>query len=200
MTDLAGLEDVVGACQNCDLCRSADNRVFGSGSSSAPVMFIGEAPGREENVQGLPFIGDAGQLLDRALAKISIPRGMCYVATILKCWVPGNRKPDPTELAACVHYLEEQVRIVAPRVIVALGATTAQTLLQIHSSIGKIRGSVMAGPHEVLVVPTWHPSYILRCGSARNGSKTRQKKAAKEFIADLKLAFELAEVKWEEAK
>lgn len=200
MTDLDRLEGVVAVCGNCDLGKSAETRVFGSGNPHASLMFIGEAPGREENMAGLPFVGDAGELLDKALAKLSVPREMFYIANILKCWPRGNRRPEKFELNACIAYLEEQVRIVNPRVIVALGATSAQTLLQIHSSIGKIRGKVMAGPHEKLVVPTWHPAYILRCGGKKGGSKTRQKKAAKEFIADLKLAFDLAEVKWEEAE
>lgn len=199
MTDLDKLEGVVGTCQKCDLCRSVMNRVFGSGSQTASVMFVGEAPGREENAAGLPFVGDAGQLLDKALAKLSVPRGLCYIANILKCAPPGNRKPESYESAACLPYLEEQIRLVNPTIIVALGATSAQTLLQIHSSIGKIRGKVMAGPHEKLVLPTWHPAYILRCGGSRGGSKSRQKKAAKEFIEDLKAAFTIAEVKWEEA-
>ena len=200
MIDLDRLEGKVGACQECDLCRSAENRVFGSGSISANLMFVGDAPGREENAAGIPFVGDAGQLLNKALEKLGVSRDITYGANLLKCWPPGNRKPEKHEIATCVSYLEEQIRLIQPKVLLALGAASAQTLLQINSSIGKIRGRVFAGPHEVLTVPTWHPGYILRCGSMRGGSKSRQKKAAKEFIADLKLALDLAEVKWEEAE
>lgn len=200
MTELDRLEGIVGACQKCDICRSVDLRVFGSGNPNASVMFVGEAPKRSDNAVGLPFSGDDGQLLDRALAKLSLTRDMFYFTNILKCWPSGNRKPEKFEIATCVSYLEEQIRLINPVSLVAMGATAAQTLLEIHSSIGKIRGRVFAGPHEVLTVPTWHPAYILHCGSAQGGSKSRQKKAAKEFITDVKVALDLASVKWEEVK
>jgi len=197
MTDLATIESLVVACDKCDLCASAANKVFGEGNPKAVVMFVGEAPGREENASGRPFVGDAGKLLNKALAKLSIARESVYICNIVKCWPPGNRTPDPEERTLCVGYLEAQIAAIRPRAIVALGATSMQTLVDIHSSIGKMRGKVMAGPSETLVVPTWHPSYILRCGGM--GDKQKQRKAAKEFIADLKLAFDVADVKWVEA-
>lgn len=192
MTELDRLESIVAACSKCPLVEMTQNKVFGEGCPDSKVMFVGEAPGREENASGRPFVGKAGQLLDKGLAKLEVPREMCYITNIVCCWPSGNRKPEKSESAACIPYLEKQIELIMPKVIVALGATSAQTLLEIHSSIGKIRGRVMAGPHSVLVVPTWHPSYLLRMGGL--GDKTRQKRAAKEFIADLKLAFTIAGV------
>jgi DNA polymerase len=190
MTDLDKLEAVVDVCTKCPLVEMAQNKVFGEGNPKARAMFVGEAPGREENASGRPFVGAAGQLLDKGLAKLGVERATVYIANINKCWPPGNRKPEKSESAACIGYLEKQIELIMPKIIIALGATAAQTLLEIHSSIGKIRGKVMAGPHGVLVLPTWHPSYILRMGGI--GNKTRQKRAAKEFIADLTMAFSIA--------
>lgn len=192
MTDLAQIGALVDACTKCRLAETAENRVFGEGDPNADVMFVGEAPGREENAAGRPFIGDAGKLLDKALTKLGIQRSAVYIANIIKCWPPGNRRPAPDEMTSCVGYLEEQIAEVKPKSIVALGKTSMQTLVEIHSSIGKMRGKVMAGPGGTLVVPTWHPSYILRCGGM--GDKQKQRRAAKEFIADLTLAFEVAGV------
>lgn len=199
MNDLTQLDSKVWACQECDICQSSEIRIFGAGDPNADVMLVGESPGRSEKAAGIPFAGDPGKLLDKAFKKLNVSRGQFYLTNILKCWPPGNRKAEKSELAACIPYLEEQIRIIQPKALLAMGAASAQTLLEVHSSIGKIRGGVFAGPREVLTVPTWHPSYIIHCGSSRGGSKSRQKKAAKEFIADLKLALDLAEVKWEEA-
>lgn len=190
MTELDRLESIVDVCNKCPLVEMTQNKVFGEGSHKARAMFVGEAPGREENASGRPFVGKAGKLLDKGLAKLEVARESVYVCNICKCWPPGNRKPEKSEIADCLPYLEQQIGLIMPKVIIALGATSTQTLLEIHSSIGKVRGKVMAGPHSVLVVPTWHPSFILRLGGI--GSKTRQKRAAKEFIADLSLAFKIA--------
>ena len=190
MTELDRLESLVDVCNKGPLVEMAQNKVFGEGSPKAKAMFVGEAPGREENASGRPFVGAAGQLLDKGLAKLEVARESVYISNCVKCWPPRNRKPEKSESAACIGYLEQQIGLIMPKVIIALGATSAQTLLEIHSSIGKIRGKVMAGPHSVLVVPTWHPSFVLRLGGT--GNKTRQKRAAKEFIDDLKLAFTIA--------
>lgn len=190
---LGQLESRVSACTKCGLHETARNKVFGSGNPSAALMIVGEAPGREENASGNPFVGDAGKLLDKALEKLGVPRPSTYVCNIMKCWPPGNRRPEPDEMAACMGYLEEQISIIKPKIIVALGATSAQALLQIHSSIGKIRGTVMAGPLETLVMPTWHPAYICRMGGMK--SKSQQKATAKQFLEDLASACLIAGVK-----
>lgn len=184
------LESRVAVCTKCGLHETARNRVFGSGNPTASLMITGEAPGREENACGMPFVGDAGKLLDKALLKLGVPRPSLYVCNIMKCWPPGNRRPEPDELSACMGYLEEQIGLVKPKIIVALGATSAQALLQIHSSIGKIRGKVMAGPAETLVMPTWHPAYICRMGGMQN--KSQQKSTAKQFLTDLASACKIA--------
>lgn len=193
MTDLEKLESLVACCDKCGLAETAANKVFGDGDPKAAVMVVGEAPGREENAAGLPFVGDAGKLLNKALAKLGIDRSSLYVTNTVRCWPPGNRKPEKSETGACFPWLEAQIAAIKPRAIIALGASAMQTLVDIHSSIGKVRGKVMAGPLETLVVSTWHPSYILRTGGM--GDKKKQRQAAKEFIADLMLAFSVAGVK-----
>jgi len=202
MTELNRIEAQVAGCSKCRLCNMAANRVFGEGDTTADVMVVGEAPGREENSSGRPFVGDAGKLLDKAFDKLSVRRGDFFIANILKCWPPGNKLTTDIKqdcIPTCFPYLEEQIEAIRPKVILSLGATSMQTLVSIHSSIGKMRGKVMAGPRETLVVPTWHPAYILRCGGF-GGSKQKQRKAAKEFIADLQCALSVAGVEWVEKK
>jgi len=193
LEQLGQLESRISACTKCGLHETARNKVFGSGNPSAVLMIVGEAPGREENAAGVPFIGDAGKLLDKALEKLGVDRASLYICNILKCWPPGNRRPEPNEMAACIGYLEEQIGIIKPKIIVALGATSAQALLQVHSSIGKIRGTVAAGPLETLVMPTWHPAYICRMGGMK--SKSQQKATAKQFLEDLASACSIAGIK-----
>jgi DNA polymerase len=198
MTELDRLESIVAACDKCKLCETATYKVFGEGNPKARLVFVGEAPGKEENASGRPFVGDAGKLLNKALAKISIERKSVYISNVVHCWPPRNRKPYSEETALCIGHLKAQIKIIKPKVLVALGATAMQTLAEIRSSIGKMRGKVMAGPSNTLVVPTWHPAYILRLGSI--GKKSRQKQTAKEFLADVKLAFDVAEIPWTETE
>ncbi len=200
MTDtLDVLESKVSVCSDCALCQSVNKRVFGEGNPIAKLMLIGEAPGKDENASGRPFVGDAGKLLDKALTKLGLKREDFYIANILKCWPPGNRRPEDAETAACGHYLEEQIQAIHPPAILAMGASSANFLTKLHSSIGKIRGKVLAGPSGTKVVPTWHPAYILRCGGM-DGSKAKQRQAASEFISDLRLALQMAGISWTEAK
>ena len=190
MTELDRIESYVHGCVDCDLCRTVTNKVFGEGDPSADLMFVGEAPGREEDMAGRPFIGDAGQVLDKALDKLGLPRSSVYICNVLKCRPPGNKIPGRDPVNACMKWLDAQIRLVAPKAIVALGNTAMRMLLDIPMSIGKMRGKVLAGPHDTKVVPTWHPAYLLRQGDNR-----MRKKAAKEFIADLRDACGIAGIK-----
>jgi uracil-DNA glycosylase family 4 len=135
--------------------------VFGDGDSDADLMFIGEGPGAEEDRQGLPFVGRAGQLLNKIIEAIDLRREDVYIANIVKCRPPGNRDPHPDEVAACRPYLEQQIQLVAPRVIVALGRVAAQALLGESTPIGKLRGHWHSA-YDVAVMPTYHPAALLR--------------------------------------
>lgn len=199
MTELERLESIVAHCNKCQLCESATYKVFGEGNPKAKIMFVGEAPGREENASGRPFVGGAGKLLEKAFTKLSIKRSSVYISNIVHCWPPGNRKPTPSETSLCLPYLESQIKCIKPKVIVALGATSMHALTDQHSSIGKVRGRAFAGPNGVLCVATWHPSYILRLGGIGE-SKRRQKQHAREFLNDIILALNLAGVEYSEVK
>jgi DNA polymerase len=124
-------------------------------------MFIGEGPGAEEDAQGLPFVGKSGQLLDKMITAMGFDPREIYVANIVKCRPPENRKPDPNEMATCIHYLHEQIAIVRPKVIVALGATAVEGLLKL-TGISKLRGTWRLYKGEIPVMPTFHPAYLLR--------------------------------------
>jgi uracil-DNA glycosylase family 4 len=158
---LAAMAAVVAACRRCRLCEGRQKTVFGSGDPNADLMFIGEGPGAEEDRQGLPFVGRAGELLTRIVEAIGMTRDQVYIANIVKCRPPGNRDPQPDEVAACRSYLERQIALVRPRLLVALGRIAAQTLLGNDLPIGRMRGQWF----EVLRVPlmvTYHPAALLR--------------------------------------
>jgi len=158
---LGTLAEAVAACRRCRLCEGRQQTVFGSGSPTADLMFIGEGPGAEEDRQGLPFVGRAGELLTRIVEAIGMTRDQVYIANIVKCRPPGNRDPQPDEVAACRSYLERQIALVRPRLLVALGRIAAQTLLGNDLPIGRMRGQWF----EVLGVPlmvTYHPAALLR--------------------------------------
>jgi len=151
----------VASCRRCRLCEGRQRTVFGTGNPSAELMFIGEGPGAEEDRQGLPFVGRAGELLNRIIAAIDRERSDVYIANIVKCRPPGNREPQPDEVAACRGYLEQQIDAIAPKVLVALGRVAAQTLLGNATPIGKMRGQWF----QVRGVPTmvtYHPAALLR--------------------------------------
>jgi len=173
--DWATLADTVAGCQACGLCSSRRNTVFGVGHRQAHVMVVGEAPGEQEDQRGEPFVGAAGQLLDRMLQALGLGRGgpdtgdqapadaarQVYIANTLKCRPPGNRNPAADELARCVPYLERQVALVQPRVILAMGRFAVQALLDTTEPLGKLRGRVHQWQGVPLVV-TYHPAYLLR--------------------------------------
>jgi DNA polymerase len=166
-TDIAALDwDTLAArvsnCQRCRLCERRTNAVFGVGDREADWMLIGEAPGENEDKQGEPFVGQAGKLLDSMLRAVTLSREQnVFIANVIKCRPPGNRNPEPDEVARCEPYLQRQVALVKPKLIVALGRFAAQSLLKTDSSIASLRGRV----HDyegVPVIVTYHPAYLLR--------------------------------------
>ncbi|MEF9386439.1 uracil-DNA glycosylase [Ralstonia solanacearum species complex bacterium KE056] len=160
--DWAQLEAAVSGCTACKLCERRTQTVFGVGDRQADWMLIGEAPGEQEDRQGEPFVGQAGKLLDSMLRAIGLSRETgVFIANVLKCRPPGNRDPEPDEVAMCDPYLKRQIALIKPRVIIVLGRFAAQSLLQTQTPVGKLRGKV----HEVDGVPvvvTYHPAYLLR--------------------------------------
>lgn len=155
------LESCVRACTACPLHRSRTQTVFGVGSRSASWLVVGEAPGEQEDLKGEPFVGRAGQLLNEMLRAVGLSREQVYIANVLKCRPPQNRDPEPDEAAACEHFLQRQVALIQPRVILAVGRIAAQNLLKTSAPIGKLRGT----PHRYAGVPlvvTYHPAYLLR--------------------------------------
>ncbi|KVN35455.1 DNA polymerase [Burkholderia pyrrocinia] len=152
----------VADCTRCGLCEKRTNTVFGVGDREADWMLIGEAPGENEDKQGEPFVGQAGKLLDNMLRSLSLERGdNVYIANVIKCRPPGNRNPEPEEVARCEPYLQRQVALVKPKLIVALGRFAAQTLLKTDASIASLRGRVHTY-EGVPVIVTYHPAYLLR--------------------------------------
>ncbi|MDR5756792.1 uracil-DNA glycosylase family protein [Caballeronia sp. LZ035] len=160
--DWDALADRVANCQRCRLCERRTNTVFGVGDREADWMLIGEAPGENEDKQGEPFVGQAGKLLDNMLRALTLSRvSNVYIANVIKCRPPGNRNPEPDEVARCEPYLQRQVALVKPKVIVAMGRFAAQSLLKSDASIASLRGRVHAY-QGVPVIVTYHPAYLLR--------------------------------------
>lgn len=160
---LLALHDRIKDCRRCPLGKTRISFVFGTGSPVAPVIFVGEAPGEQEDKQGLPFVGPAGQLLTRMLEAIGISRNDVFIGNVLKCRPPNNRTPQPEEVEECGPHLFEQIGIIRPKVVVALGAPAAQTLLKTSSTIGKLRGRwFKLGDADFFA--TYHPSAGLRAG------------------------------------
>jgi DNA polymerase len=152
----------IDACTACGLCRSRRRSVPGVGDPQAEWLFVGEAPGAEEDQQGEPFVGQAGKLLDAMLAALGMKRGAkVYIANVLKCRPPNNRTPEPLEVAACRPYLDRQIELLRPRIIVALGKSAAATLLDVDATIASLRARVHRFRGVPLIV-TYHPAYLLR--------------------------------------
>lgn len=156
----------IGDCTRCKLSATRKNIVFGVGSSTADLMFVGEAPGADEDAQGIPFVGRAGQLLTKIVQSIGLSRDQVYIANILKCRPPGNRDPEPEEVDTCEGFLFQQIQVLSPKVMVALGKYAAQTLLRTGMPISRLRGKFFdfAGG---LLLPTYHPAYLLRNPSSK---------------------------------
>ena len=164
--DWATLQSTVAGCEACGLCKSRRNTVFGVGDTQADWMIVGEAPGENEDLQGEPFVGAAGQLLDNMLRAVGRGRAGegtkgAYIANVLKCRPPANRNPQPAEVAQCEPYLARQVALVRPKIIVAMGRFAVQSLLRTDEPIGRLRGRVHRY-EGVPVIVTYHPAYLLR--------------------------------------
>jgi len=158
---LEEMEARLQGCRCCALCEKRNRLVFGVGNPKADLVFVGEAPGREEDEQGVPFVGEAGRLLDRILFAMKLSRQDVYICNVIKCRPPNNRDPLPEEIAACEPFLKQQLDIIKPRLIITLGRFAAQTLLQTKDPIGRLRGRWHVY-QEVPLMPTFHPAYLLR--------------------------------------
>jgi DNA polymerase len=159
---LAELRSEIGDCQRCKLCRARTNIVFGIGNPKADLMFVGEGPGRDEDLQAEPFVGRAGKLLTEIITKgMKLQREDVYIANVVKCRPPENRNPEPDEIKACRPFLERQIELIQPKVLVALGTFAAQTMLNVRTPISRLRGQ-WYDYNGIKLMPTLHPAYLLR--------------------------------------
>ena len=159
--NLEDLENSIKGCNKCKLCNGRKNIVFGVGNENADIMFIGEGPGADEDAQGIPFVGKAGQLMNKAFEGIGLKRDDVYIANIVKCRPPQNRNPEKDEVEACINYLRNQVMIVKPKIIVLLGSVALKNILGEEYSITKIRGNWIERK-GIWYMPTFHPAALLR--------------------------------------
>ncbi len=151
----------LGECTRCKLCNGRTQIVFGSGNPKAELVFVGEGPGEEEDKQGIPFVGAAGQLLTKMIEAMKFSRDTVYICNVVKCRPPGNRNPAPEEISSCEPFLRAQLRVIKPKVIVALGKFAAQTLLREDTAITRLRGQ-WRKYEGIDLMPTFHPAYLLR--------------------------------------
>ena len=163
-------------CTRCALCRNRTQTVFGDGSPDARLMFIGEGPGMNEDLQGKPFVGRAGELLDKMIVAMGLTRPGVYIANVVKCRPPNNRAPAPDEVAACSDYLQRQIAVIRPSVIVTLGGPATKLVLATNQGITAIRGTwhqytSLGLPAAIPVMPTFHPAYLLRAYTTDNRKK-----------------------------
>ena len=164
--DLGAIRAEMGDCRLCSLAGTRKNLVFGEGNPRAKIVFVGEAPGADEDEQGLPFVGRAGQLLTKIIEAMGLSRRDVYICNILKCRPPQNRNPLPEEIAACEPFLKQQLRIISPQIICALGTFAAKTLLQTDAPISVLRGR-FHHYEGIKLMPTYHPAYLLRNPAAK---------------------------------
>jgi len=166
-SDLTAIREDIGDCTRCKLCNLGRKQiVFGVGNPNADLMFVGEAPGRDEDIQGIPFVGRAGQKLTQIIEAIGLKRDEVYIANVIKCRPPDNRNPEPDEVESCEPFLFRQVDSIKPKVIVALGTFAAKSLLKTTDSISRLRGRVY-DYRGAKLVPTFHPAFLLRNPSSR---------------------------------
>ena len=158
---LEDLREFIGDCHRCQLGDTRSTLVFGTGNPEADILFVGEAPGRDEDIQGEPFVGKAGQLLTKIIIAMGLARDEVYICNVIKCRPPRNRNPLPVEVTTCKPFLESQIEIISPRVICALGSFAAQTLLETDIRISMLRGH-FHDLNGIPLMPTYHPSYLLR--------------------------------------
>jgi DNA polymerase len=177
---LAEVREHLGDCQRCKLAGRRKNIVFGVGDPRAALMFVGEAPGAEEDRRGEPFVGRAGQLLDKMIAAMGWTRESVYIANVLKCRPPGNRNPERDEVEACQPFLARQIDVIAPRVIVTLGKPAAHLLLDTNAPISALRGRFQSY-RGITVMPTFHPAYLLRSPERKRDTWNDLKKVIAEL-------------------
>ncbi len=163
---LEAIREEIGDCRRCKLCNGRTNIVFGSGNPKARLVFVGEGPGADEDAQGLPFVGKAGQLLTKIIESIQMTRDEVYICNVIKCRPPSNRVPEKDEVAACSPFMRDQLEVICPSIICCLGATAAQTLLETTAFMGKLRGRFYDFHGSQLIV-TYHPAYLLRNPAAK---------------------------------
>jgi uracil-DNA glycosylase family 4 len=174
----------IGDCTRCKLCQLGRKQiVFGVGNAAADLMFVGEAPGRDEDAQGVPFVGRAGQKLTQIIEAIGLTRGEVYIANVIKCRPPENRNPEPDEVASCEPFLFRQIDAIKPKVIVALGTFAARSLLKTADPISRLRGRVY-DYRGAKLIPTFHPAYLLRNPSCRREVWEDMKKARALLAGD----------------
>ena len=170
-SELAKIKEKCLACRKCPLCETRTNIVFGDGIPNHKLVLIGEAPGYWEDQKGKPFVGKAGQLLDKIFASVELSRERdVYICNTLKCRPPDNRNPLPEEKAACREYLDAQLEILQPKIILLCGGVALQSMLPQYSGITKVRGKWFDGPYGSKMMPIFHPSYLLRNDSREKGS------------------------------
>ncbi|GGJ58111.1 uracil-DNA glycosylase [Deinococcus roseus] len=177
-------------CKSCRLCETRTKVVYGEGNPHSDVMFIGEGPGRDEDISGRPFVGQAGQLLDQIIGAVQLPRESVYIANMVKCRPPQNRNPEPDEVAACKQWLDQQLSIVQPKVMVTLGNVPTQFLLNTRQGITRTRGNWYEFRHEsgfkARLMPIYHPAFLLRNPTRQvGGPKSLTWKDIKEVKAVL---------------
>jgi uracil-DNA glycosylase family 4 len=173
----------MGDCKRCKLHSLRKNIVFGVGNSNARLMFVGETPGAEEDEQGIPFVGKAGQLLTNIIEAINLKRSDVYIANIIKCRPPSNRNPDEDEITTCISFLKKQIEIIAPEIVCTLGNIATRALLDTDLEVTKLRGRF----HErsgLKVMPTYHPSYLLMDPSKKRETWEDMKKIKKEYFKE----------------
>ena len=171
----------IGECTRCRLCEGRTKIVFGVGNPKAELMFIGEGPGRDEDIQGEPFVGRAGVLLNKIIEAMGMKRSDIYIANIVKCRPPENRAPLPDEVAMCIPFLQQQIETIKPKVIVCLGAVAYKNLLQTEEGISRVRGQWLEYKN-IKVMPTYHPAYLLRNPEAKKPVWEDMKKV-RDFLA-----------------
>jgi uracil-DNA glycosylase family 4 len=184
MPDLPSLAKFLEGCPRCKLAKTRTTIVFGQGSPKAELMFVGEAPGRDEDEQGLAFVGRAGQLLTKIIEAMGKTREDVWICNVLKCRPPNNRNPEPDEVASCRPFLEEQIRLIAPKVIVTLGTFAAQALLETDEPIGRMRGRWRSA-QGTRVMPTFHPAFLLR-SPERKKDVWEDMKLVRDYLAGKK--------------
>ncbi|MFH2011158.1 MAG: uracil-DNA glycosylase [Pseudomonadota bacterium] len=179
---LEAIRKELGDCNRCKLHSGRKNIVFGTGDENAKLLFVGEGPGRDEDIKGEPFVGKAGQLLTRIINAINLDRKEVYIANIIKCRPPGNRDPEPDEIKACEPFLAKQIKVIKPEIICALGTFAAQTLLKTNEKISKLRGRFHTY-QGIKLIPTYHPAFLLRNPSFKRSVWEDMQMIQKEYLS-----------------